>query len=73
VDQVGANAHATATTAEAVSDRWMKVVRPATSDAGPATRSARPRPRVVSETVRVLLAVETSNCAASSGRIAWVL
>ena len=69
----GARAQATATTPEAVIDSRIGPVRPTTSDQGPATRIARPRPSMVSDIESVLWAVETSNSRASSGSSAWVL
>jgi hypothetical protein len=70
---VGANAHASATTADADRDRWISRVRPTTSDRGPATRRAIPRPIVVSDRESVLCAAETSKARASSGSSVWVL
>ena len=70
---MGATAQATATTADAASERWISRVRPTTSDTGPATSSATPRPIVVSDTDNVLCAAETENARGNSGSSAWVL
>ena len=70
---VGASAQATPTTADAVSERWMSRVRPTTSESGPATSRATPRPIVVSETDSVLCAAVTEKTRGNSGSSAWVL
>jgi len=73
VGQEGASAHAKATPAAVVKDRWIIRVRPNMSDAGPATKSANPSPSVVRESVNALCAEETPNSSESAGRRAWVL
>ena len=51
----------------------MSLVRPTTSETGPATRSATPRPTVVRERERVLCVAEIEKARASSGSSACVL
>jgi hypothetical protein len=69
----GATAHRSATTAELNSERWISRVRPTTSDTGPATSSASPRPTVLSDTERALWPADTEKARASSGNSGWVL
>ena len=56
-----------------MTEKRMSPVRPSTSDAGPATRRATPRPAVVRERDSVLCAADTEKERASSGSRAWVL
>jgi hypothetical protein len=56
-----------------MSERWMRRVRPSTSEMGPVTSSAAPRPAVAEDSDRVLRAAEREKARASSGRRAWVL
>lgn len=71
--QVGASAHATPVTPEAMSERWMSRVRPSSSETAPATSRETPRPAVVKDSDSVLCAAETEKVRASSGSSAWVL
>ena len=48
-------------------------MRPTTSDTGPATSSASPRPTVLSDTERALWPADTEKARASSGSSGWVL
>ncbi len=48
-------------------DHCISLVRPKTSESGPATSSAMPSPRVASETVKALSPGDTWNSSASSG------
>ncbi len=69
----GASAHPIAQSVESSIERWMRRVRPTTSESGPTTSIASPSDSVVSETVSVASVVDTSKRVASAGRIAWVL
>jgi hypothetical protein len=65
--QFGASAHKTAIAAAAMTDQRISLVRPSTSEAGPAIRSATPRPSVANDTLNALWPAETSKAVASSG------
>ena len=51
----------------------MSRVRPSTSETGPVTRSAAPRPTVADDTDKVLCAAEREKARASTGNSACVL
>ncbi len=57
----------------AATDQRISLVRPTTSEAGPAISSAIPSPRVASDTVNALWLGETWKASTSSGRSGWVL
>jgi hypothetical protein len=57
----------------AATDQRISLVRPTTSEAGPAISRAMPSPSVASETVNALWLGETWNASTSSGRSGWVL
>jgi hypothetical protein len=73
VCQFGAIAQRTAIAAAAATDQRISLVRPSTSEAGPAISSAIPRPIVAKDTLKALWLGDTWNTRANSGRSAWVL
>ena len=60
-------------TAAAATDQRISLVRPKTSEAGPAISRAIPRPSVAKDTLKALWLGETSKARASSGSSGWVL
>jgi len=71
--QVGANALSSAKTDVAATDQRIRLVRPRTSDAGPAISNANPRPNVANETLKALWLGETWKASTSSGSNGCVL
>lgn len=59
-------------TTEAPSERWIRQVRPTTSESGPAMSNPAPMPNIASDTLRVEAPVETSKSRRRSGSSACV-